>query len=1170
MEGNQKELTDSEKIRLKRLAKLGEAGASNPTSATNASSAVSNTTAPATGTSPAKGSPSTSTDSTPVASRMDIDSPSISTMQYAKPQVTPTTTKPPPVATTTTSRTPTKTGTVTPSRSINPSLTTLTSVGPSKQLTLFISQTDLEWENVTLEFIFQATLNEKTSKQSKYTYLRELASELNMENITTMSASKKDDIIHARLSLSENRQPTATPLFDYLVGAWRRTLTVRRKLEQFAQQSSEAANLVPKRIQVVDSVKELIMSFSGLVVNPDMADIFPQSEIQRQKGASYLADKLLLHNADESEAQLPVAFLQEFASRFETDGLEEILSPVIAGIAGYMRTQNVSKDVNTPLRAIRQLVEIPVIARSLTKLPSWNPPNTTARAFEVITLLGPFLSRTSILPDVDPTLANTYFPESGSFQPISAGGHDLDNFPIGMRLPGDVRTAQKALRDLSGTLTKTLHDIVMAIVKAAPKAAGSEPDSKEAVLKYFANGINSNSARGKLHVDRQTVATDGFMCNIVNVLLRMSEGFIDTKYSKIHLIDVDYFKYSSRIIITDHTCINSDTNFAEDYFNSWRTSQSETPVANFISDIYYLTLAAQHYGFLSAVRNYGSLLKGTEDLMKQLDGMRSQRAIWQGPVATMNEMMLTRYTQQLDGLIATKLSLDAGLLNPDLLQSSMRFYNLVMTWLIRVLLLGAAVIQPSQGKAPDALSWDGFVRGDTQGLKLFPVPQETTPPLFATLPEWIIDDICEFFMFLCRYRPTVFENNPRDELLTFTMVILQNPTYIKNPYLKSKLVEILFYFTFPLYRYADGRTIGRLDDVFSTHPLAQQYLVTSLLRFYCDVEQTGMHSQFYDKFNIRYHISQIMKVIWNDSGHRTKIFAMSRDVDFFVKFINLLMNDTTYLLDESLSKLAEIHQLQNAMADTATWEAQTQQQRQEREGTLSTLERQAQSYMSLGVETVNMLEYMTGEPRIVQPFMEPGIVDRLAGMLDYNLTTLVGPKSQELKVQSPEKYRFNPKALLTKLVDIYMHLSHRKEFVIAVSKDARSYKKQIFMKAGQIMMKNALKSESEVQALYDFVEKVEQAVKVSAQEDEELGEAPDEFLDQLMFHVMEEPVILPSSKAVVDISTIKMHLLSDPHDPFNRQPLTLDQVIPDVELKRRIGEWKRSAKKLLNLDVDMG
>ena len=208
----------------------------------------------------------------------------------------------------------------------------------------------------------------------------------------------------------------------------------------------------------------------------------------------------------------------------------------------------------------------------------------------------------------------------------------------------------------------------MAIVKAAPKPGASGIDSKEAVLQYFADAINSNSARGKMQVrtevvgefavsdsntnviylgpkvDRQTVATDGFMCNILGVLLKMSDGFVDSKYSKIHLIDVDYYKYSHRTPITDHTRINSDTTSAEEYFSSWRTSREQLPVANFISDVFYLTLASQHYGFLSAVRNYGSLLKSIEEFNKQLDVMRSQRGSWQGPMARMNEMMFIRYT----------------------------------------------------------------------------------------------------------------------------------------------------------------------------------------------------------------------------------------------------------------------------------------------------------------------------------------------------------------------------------------------------------------------------------------------------------------------------------------------------------------------------------------------
>ena len=81
---------------------------------------------------------------------------------------------------------------------------------------------------------------------------------------------------------------------------------------------------------------------------------------------------------------------------------------------------------------------------------------------------------------------------------------------------------------------------------------------------------------------------------------------------------------------------------------------------------------------------------------------------------------------------------------------------------------------------------------------------------------------------------------------------------------------------------------------------------------------------------------------------------------------------------------------------------------------------------------------------------------------------------------------------------------------------------------------------------------------------------------------------------VVDRSTIKSHLLSDTKDPFNRSPLTLEEVIPseyllssgsaceisyeiasslDTELKERIEEFlnqrrnKKTALDALEQDV---
>lgn len=92
------------------------------------------------------------------------------------------------------------------------------------------------------------------------------------------------------------------------------------------------------------------------------------------------------------------------------------------------------------------------------------------------------------------------------------------------------------------------------------------------------------------------------------------------------------------------------------------------------------------------------------------------------------------------------------------------------------------------------------------------------------------------------------------------------------------------------------------------------------------------------------------------------------------------------------------------------------------------------------------------------------------------------------------------------------------------------------------------------------------AVKVSQMEREEkenqvaLADAPDEFLDPIMSTLMIDPVVLPSSRVTVDRTTIARHLLSDQTDPFNRSPLTMDQVKSDEELKRRIDEWIRERK----------
>ena len=80
-------------------------------------------------------------------------------------------------------------------------------------------------------------------------------------------------------------------------------------------------------------------------------------------------------------------------------------------------------------------------------------------------------------------------------------------------------------------------------------------------------------------------------------------------------------------------------------------------------------------------------------------------------------------------------------------------------------------------------------------------------------------------------------------------------------------------------------------------------------------------------------------------------------------------------------------------------------------------------------------------------------------------------------------------------------------------------------------------------------------------EEQELGDIPDEFLDPLMFTMMKDPVKLPTSGITIDRSTIVSHLLSDSTDPFNRKPLTIDMVEDDLELKAKIELWVKDKLK---------
>ncbi|KAF6010433.1 hypothetical protein HII13_003208 [Brettanomyces bruxellensis] len=256
-----------------------------------------------------------------------------------------------------------------------------------------------------------------------------------------------------------------------------------------------------------------------------------------------------------------------------------------------------------------------------------------------------------------------------------------------------------------------------------------------------------------------------------------------------------------------------------------------------------------------------------------------------------------------------------------------------------------------------------------------------------------------------------------------------------------------------------------------------------------------------------------------------------------------MLNDTTYLLDESLNHLHTIGACQREIeARSKGKPAEMPDSDKDLQTKLGESERMAKSFVQLSNKTVLLFDLFTQEtPR---SFVIVELVDRLAGMLDYNIVALVGPKYNELKVKNPEEYRFDPGELLFRLCSIFINLSMENEFVDAVARDERSFRPECFKKSNKHLRAADKKAEEE-------------------EEESELGEIPDEFLDPLMFTLMKDPVKLPHSKVSIDRSVIKAHLMNDPTDPFNRTPLKIEDVKEDEELRSKIQAWIKKRKQAI-------
>jgi len=281
----------------------------------------------------------------------------------------------------------------------------------------------------------------------------------------------------------------------------------------------------------------------------------------------------------------------------------------------------------------------------------------------------------------------------------------------------------------------------------------------------------------------------------------------------------------------------------------------------------------------------------------------------------------------------------------------------------------------------------------------------------------------------------------------------------------------------------------------------------------------------------------------------------------------MVINDSTFLLDESLAGLEKIHEIEALMENESEWNTLPEEDKERMKGELESSTRTVPTWIIYGNETIEMFIAMSRDCPTL--FTHCSLGERVATMLNYNTSKLCGPACSKLKVKDGAKrFGWYPYILIDQLIDLYLSLSSN-QFAQDIAQDERSYTPEALESIHETILQiNADGSfcpgilqiqldPSIPERFKRLAEMAEQYYRQKMQSEMDFGEdVPDEFLDAVLKSLMTDPVRLPSRK-VMDRKNIQRHLLSDKTDPFSRVPMTEADLVPDLKLKQKIQEWMK-------------
>ena len=145
--------------------------------------------------------------------------------------------------------------------------------------------------------------------------------------------------------------------------------------------------------------------------------------------------------------------------------------------------------------------------------------------------------------------------------------------------------------------------------------------------------------------------------------------------------------------------------------------------------------------------NFDSFFIMYSELLKLVDELKKTESAWRHlPTANRNRQHLKRLESQLKKLNKSKHCADIGLLDQGLFQRCYQFYSTVTEFLFMTIRDANVAENNSDDEKAEAGKSNGLRVSINNVSMDFPLQGESGK-IFASLPEWIVEDMADFTLF---------------------------------------------------------------------------------------------------------------------------------------------------------------------------------------------------------------------------------------------------------------------------------------------------------------------------------------------------------------------------------------------------------------------------------------